>query len=150
MERVDTDPSDFLASIDDDEIRATMARLDEVIVAALPGRSRNLWEGTMWGGTEQSIIGYGDLVQPRPKGDDVEWFLVGLARQKRNYSIYVNAAEDGAYLGQHYADRLATGRTKLKIGSASIGFGTLDDIELEVLAELLARADELTPPDERR
>ena len=36
-----------------------MVALDRRIVAGLPGRSRALWRGTFWGGTEQAIIGYG-------------------------------------------------------------------------------------------
>lgn len=147
MEIVDTDPDDHLAAIEDEVVRADMLALDRLITEAMPHRCRVLWEGVMWGGTEQSIIGYGDLVQPRPRGDDVEWFLVGLARQKRNYSLYVNAVEDGRYLGQHYEDRLMTSGKGVKIGSASIGFTRLDQIDLDVLRELLARADELTPPD---
>ena len=110
---------------------------------ALPRRRRVLWQGVFWGGTDQSIIGYGDITQPRPRGDDVEWFLVGLARQKSNYSIYLNAVRDGAYLGQAYGDRLGT----VKLGAASIGFTRLENLDLEVLAEMLREADELTPPD---
>ncbi|MEO1065048.1 MAG: DUF1801 domain-containing protein [Actinomycetota bacterium] len=142
MEIVPTPVDEFLAGFDEDD-RATMTTLDEVIVAALPGRRRVLWEGVFWGGTEQSIIGYGDIVQPRPKGPDVEWFLVGLARQKQHVSIYVNAVEDGQYLGQRYADRLGS----VKIGSASIGIRRLDRVDLEALRELLALAHELAPPD---
>ena len=143
MERVTTDPSELFDSFDDEVVRATMQALDAAIVAALPGRCRVLWEGVFWGGTEQRIIGYGDIVQPRPKGREVEWFLVGLARQQRGYSVYLNAVEDGAYLGQRYADRLG----RVKIGAASIGFTRLDALDLEVFAEMLRRADELTPPD---
>jgi hypothetical protein len=151
MDRVDTDPSTFLASFDD-ESGATMARLDEIIRTALPGRSRTLWQGKMWGGTDQSIIGYGDIVQPRPRGADVEWFLVGLARQKDLYSIYVNAVEDGRYLGQVYEDRLrvpGVAKSRLKIGSASIGLKTIDDIDLDALAAMLAVAHATTAADQR-
>jgi hypothetical protein len=102
-----------------------------------------VWEGTFWGGTEQRILGYGDIVQPRPRGESVEWFLVGLARQTKTYSLYVNAVEDGAYLLSGYADRLG----KVKVGSASVGFRSLDDVDREGLTELLTRAHELTPPD---
>ena len=96
MEIVETTPDEFLGSIEDDAIRDTMRAVDAAIVAALPRRRRVLWQGVFWGGTDQSIIGYGDITQPRPRGDDVEWFLVGLARQKSNYSIYLNAVRDGA------------------------------------------------------
>jgi len=141
VERVDTDPTEHLRSFDDEQIRADMTRLDAAITAAMPDRSRVLWEGRFWGGTDQSIIGYGDITQPRPRGENVEWFLVGLARQKRNYSLYVNAVSDGQYLAHHYADRLG----KVKLGAASIGITKLENVDLAVLGELLAEADRLTP-----
>ena len=142
MERVDIDPSEYLESLDDQD-RDVMSTVDKLINDAMPDRRRVLWQGVFWGGSEQTIIGYGDVKQHRPRGDDVEWFLVGLARQKSHYSLYVNAVMDGKYLGQRYADRLG----KVKLGSASIGFRNLESINLDALAELLAEADSLTPPD---
>lgn len=138
MEPTDASPDDFLATFEGEQ-RETMEALDRLVTEALPGRPRTLWTGVFWGGTEQTIIGYGDLVQPRPKGPAVEWFLVGLARQKRHYSLYVNVADEGQYLGRLYAERLG----RVKIGAASIGFNRLDDIDLEVLRELLGRAGQL-------
>lgn len=143
MEVVETTPDEHLASFTDEDIRSTMAALDAVIVAAMPGRRRVLWEGVMWGGTAQSIIGYGDMVQPRPRGDDVEWFVVGLARQKSYFSLYVNAVDDGTYIGQTYAERLG----RVRVGAASLGFNHLSDIDMDVLAEMLKRAHETAAPD---
>ena len=143
MEIVDTEPDDYLASLEDETERRTMQALDAAIQAAFPRRRRDLWEGTFWGGTEQTIIGYGHITQPRPRGDDVDWFLAGLARQKRNYSIYLNATDDNTYLAHRYADRLG----KVKLGAASIGFTKLENIDLDVLAELLTDADQRTPAD---
>ena len=143
MQIVDTAPDDFLDSIEDDTVRETMKAVDATIVAALPDRRRVLWQGVSWGGTDQSIIGYGDITQPRPRGKDVEWFLVGLARQKSTYSLYLNAVRDGAYLGRWYGGRLG----KVKLGAASIGFTRLEHLDLEVLAEMLREADGLTPTD---
>lgn len=144
MERSLTSPDSYIASLDDDD-RKTMTTIDDVIVREMPGRSRVLWEGIFWGGSEQRIIGYGDLVQRRAKGGPIEWFAVGLARQTSNFSVYVNAVHDGAYLGQHYADRLGS----VKLGSASIGFRRLDLLDLDVFSEMIAHAHRLTPGDER-
>lgn len=145
MHRSSTDPTQFLSDLDDPRA-ADMVRIDEVLVSAMPGRERTLWEGVFWGGTEQSIIGYGDLIQVRPRGDDVEWFVIGLALQKKHLSLYVNAVEDNAYLGSHYADRLGKG-SKVKIGAASIGFASADRIDLDVLRELAEHAHRISPPD---
>ena len=142
MRQVDTAPEDFLASLDED-VRQDMERIDALIGAAMTGRSRVLWEGVFWGGTEQRIIGYGDLVQPRPRGQDVRWFVVGLARQKAFISVYVNAARDGKYLLADYADRLG----RVKTGSAVVNFRTSDDLDLDAFAEMIAMASDLCPPD---
>jgi len=142
VEKVDTPPDAFLASLSDD-VRPTLTELDAVIRTCLPGRSRTVWEGTFWGGTEQRIVGYGDIVQARPRGGSADWFLVGLARQTKTYSLYVNAVEDGAYLLSGYADRLG----KVKVGSASVSFRSLDGVDREGLTDLLTRAHDLTPPD---
>jgi hypothetical protein len=135
---VDDDVDAFLAST----TRAPeLQELDAAITRALPGLTRVLWRGPMWGGTDQAIVGYGSIRQPRPRGSDVEWFLVGLAEQKRHLSIYVNAAEDGAYLVQRFADRLG----RVKVGAAAVTFSSTDDLDLEGLHALLLRARELAP-----
>lgn len=129
----------WLESINDprvDDIKA----LDAIITKAFADDSRVLWVGKFWGGTDQTIIGYGDLYQPRPKGEVVHWFVVGLALQKSNISMYVNAVKDGKYLGQAYGRQLG----KVKLGSASIGFKSLADLDVDVLKEMLIEARELT------
>lgn len=142
MKKVDTPPDDFLGSLPD-EIRGPMTELDAIITSCLPGRTRVLWEGPFWGGSDQRVIGYGDIAQPRPRGEPVEWFLVGLARQQRYFSLYVNAVLDGSYLLARYADRLGT----VKTGSASVSFSSLDDVDLDGLRALLTQAHDVTPED---
>ncbi|WP_278234865.1 hypothetical protein [Isoptericola sp. AK164] len=133
MHRTTEDVDAFLAG---DDVSPDMVRTDAVVREMLPALSRTLWRGVFWGGTEQAIVGYGDIVQPRPRGADVEWFLVGLAQQRRHLSLYVNAVADGAYLTRAYADRLG----RAKVGAASIAFTRLDDLDDAVLREMLARA----------
>lgn len=134
-ESVDT----WLESIEDtraDELK----QLDTLIRDVFRENSRVLWVGKFWGGTDQAIIGYGDLVQPRPRGEDVHWFVVGLALQKANISIYLNAVKDGKYLGQAYGKSLG----KVKAGSASIGFKSVADLDLDVVKAMLIEARQLT------
>ena len=140
MERVSTSPDEYLASLPE-ETRNDMTALDRRITAALPGHSRVLWEGVFWGGSEQRIIGYGDCSYVRSDKTPVEWFVVGLARQKNYYSVYVNAVEGRRYLTEAYAGRLG----KAKVGKSSITFRKLEDLELEVLMELVESAGVLMP-----
>ena len=140
MERTQTDVDDFLAAVEGQQ-GDDMRSLDRIITAELAGLERVMWEGPMWGGTDQRIVGYGGISQPRPRGEAVEWFLVGLAAQQRHLSIYVNAADDGAYLVKAWADRLG----KVKVGSAAVTFATAADLDLDEMRALLRRARELAP-----
>lgn len=138
MERTRKSVDAYLASIQDergDDIR----RLDQAIVERMPGAQRHLYEGKFWGGSDQQIVGYGMMDYENRSGDNVEWFVVGLAAQKNYTSMYVNAAKDGRYLLRDYEKRLG----KAKVGSASVSFGNLDDVDFDVLMELVEEAGRL-------
>ena len=135
MEKTTTKPDDFIASLPE-EVRGDIERLDATISEVMSGHPKTMWEGKFWGGSDQNIIGYGDVSYER-SSDTVEWFMVGLAPQKNYISVYVNAVDDNGYLVEQYADRLG----KAKIGKAAIGFKTVDDIDLNMLLELVGRAE---------
>jgi hypothetical protein len=135
IEKSDTQPDVFIASLPDPP-RSDMERVDRVLSKVMKGHSRALWGGKFWGGTEQSIIGYGDYTSKRSDKKSVEWFIVGLAPQKNYNSIYVNAADDVGYLIQRYADRLG----KVNVRRAAITFKKADDLDLDVLEEVVTLA----------
>jgi hypothetical protein len=135
MRRTETDPADFIASLPEGA-REDIATLDAEIAALMEGHERVLWEGVMWGGTEQRIIGYGAQRYVNRSGNQVDWFLIGLAKQKDHLSLYVNAAHEGDYIAHRFAGRLG----KVKVGSANITFKRLSDVDLPTLRELLTAA----------
>jgi hypothetical protein len=135
MERSEASPDEFIAALPDGT-RQDVAALDAEIAAIMSGLERVLWEGAMWGGTAQSIIGYGAQRTVNRSGVAVDWFLVGLASQKAHLSLYVNAVRDGAYLVQGYAGRLG----RVKVGSAAVTFKRFADLDLGALRELLTAA----------
>ena len=137
MQPTDTPITEFLESLPDG-VREDMTALDAEL-APVFGADRVLWEGPMWGGTEQRIIGYGRMVQ-RQRSGDVEWFVVGLAAQKAHLSLYVNAVEDGQYLVRQWAERLG----RVKVGSANVTFKRLADVDLPAVVALAERARDLT------
>ena len=137
MQPTDTPISDFLASLPDG-VREDMNALDAVLAPVFAGE-RVLWEGPMWGGTEQRIIGYGRFVQRNRDGSELDWFIVGLAAQKAHLSLYINAVEHGQYLVKRWADRLG----KVKVGSANVTFKRLSDVELPAVVALAERARDL-------
>jgi hypothetical protein len=118
------------------ERRELLRAVHDTITAAAPELDQWIWRGKMWGGTDQTILGYGHFDYVNSSKEKVEWFLIGLANQKAHVSLYVNAVRDKKYLGQVYAERLG----KVKLGSASISFKKLLDIDLQVLAEMVAEA----------
>ena len=119
-------------------MREDIAALDKVIADAMAGEERVLWDGVMWGGTEQRIIGYGSHQYVNRSGKAVDWFVIGMAAQKKYLSLYVNAADADGYILGRYAKRLG----KVKIGSANATFKRAADIDTGVLREMAERARE--------
>jgi hypothetical protein len=142
MERSTTSPDAYIESLSGG-IREDAAALDTVIAGAMAGRERVLWEGVFWGGTEQRIIGYGALRATGSGGREVDWFVVGLARQKDYFSLYCNAVADGTYL----VKALGPGLGKVKVGSANVTFRRAADIDLDALRALVEAAAAAAPGD---
>ncbi len=143
MKRVESSPDNYIASQDPD-IREVLEKLHTLIKTALPGRDYCMWEGVFWGGSEQQIIGYGNYSYQRSDKKQIEWFTVGLARQKNYFSVYVNVVEDKAYLAEIYRSRLG----KVKTGKSNISFRNLADVNLDVLTEMIEHAGKITTDSE--
>ena len=139
MKRVESSPDDYIASQASD-VRTVLEELHVLIKKALPDQDCYLWEGVFWGGSQQQIIGYGNYSYQRSDKKQVEWFTVGLARQKNYFSVYVNAVEDKAYLAEIYRSRLG----KVKTGKSNISFRNLADVNLDVLTEMIEHAGKIT------
>jgi hypothetical protein len=138
MQRTETNPDDVIASLPE-PARAEMRLLDQTISRALDGLPRDVWEGVMWGGP-QRIIGYGRFRYRGRSGSGGEWFIAGLAAQKNHLSLYVSAAEGRESLAKTFAKRLG----KVKASSGAVTFASLADVNLDVVAEFVQRARELT------
>lgn len=134
MQKTDRPIKEFLASLPE-ESRADMQALDELISTAIPQASKVMWEGVFWGGSEQKIIGYGDVTYVGSNKKPVEWFAVGLALQKNYITVYATGVEDGKYLAEEYKPVLG----KAKVGRSSVSFKSIADINTEKLAELVSR-----------
>jgi hypothetical protein len=139
MKKVSLSPEDFLASLPEDAGR-DMQKLDKACMSIFSSDERVMWRGKLWGGTDQTIIGYGDWSYVRSDKKTVTWFKVGLALQKNYISVYINAVEGGQYVAKKYADTLG----KVKIGSSSVSFKKLEDVNLNALLKLIKIAKKQT------
>jgi hypothetical protein len=138
MQRSTTPVDDSFRDLPDGD-REDITALDAAIAPVFAGHERVLWEGAFWGGSQQRIIGYGDLRQKNSKGVEVEWFAVGLAAQKNYLSLYVSVADDEGYLVRRYCDRLG----KVKCSNANVTFKRLSDLDLPVVVEMVTRARDI-------
>ena len=137
MESSDPSPAaqEFLAGLPEPR-RELLEAVHRTVAGAAPDLEQWIWRGKMWGGTDQTILAYGHFDYVNASREQVRWFLIGLANQKAHASLYVNAVRDKRYLGQVYGERLG----KVKLGSASISFKKLQDLNLDVLAEVVKEA----------
>jgi hypothetical protein len=132
-------PADFLKSLPDDS-RRTISAIHETITKAIPKEKADMWEGVFWGGTDQKIIGYGDMVFVGSSKKEVLWFLVGVAQQKNYVTVFVNGYADGKSLLEKHGKELGK---PSKVGKGAISFKTLEDIDLKKLAEVVKEAAKL-------
>lgn len=132
MQKTTKNIDEHIASLPE-AVREDMYALDQKISQHMPGVERVLWEGVFWGGSEQTIIGYGDFQYKRSDKETVQWFMVGLALQKNYISVYLNVVEDNQYITKKYAHKLG----KVKVGSSSVSFKKLADVNLAELLKLV-------------
>ncbi|MGH2722340.1 MAG: DUF1801 domain-containing protein [Actinomycetota bacterium] len=116
----------FLAGVTDDR-RPILEQVDRVVRGAAPELAPAVWDG---------VLGYGPYRYRYAGGREGESYVVGLANRAQYVSVYLNAAEDGAYLAEANASRLG----RVSVGRSCIRFRRLEDIDLGVLGELVRRA----------
>jgi hypothetical protein len=89
-------------------------------------------EPKMWG---SSIVGFGDYHYQYESGREGDWFLTGFAPRKNALTLYIMAGFDG------YGQLLGK-LGKYKTGKACIYVNKIEDLDLDVLRELVARSAE--------
>jgi hypothetical protein len=128
-------PEEYLAELPP-ERREVIARVRDVILRNLPAG----YQETMnWGmlSYEVPLARYPETYNGQPLG------YAGLAAQKNHYALYLNAIyqdEGQAELRQAFEK---AGR-KLDMGKSCVRFRKLEDLPLDVIAQVIARTD----PDE--
>ena len=121
---------DYLASLPDGR-REIVTRVHEVVTEAVPDLDVRMWK---------TFIGYGTYHYRYASGREGVWFPIGLTNNKSYVSLYFCAAEDGEYLAEKNEERLG----KVSVGKSCVRFRKLDDLNLDVVAELAQRASALS------
>ncbi|KNZ40300.1 DUF1801 domain-containing protein [Acetobacterium bakii] len=131
MEKTEMTVDEYFSSLAEKDSE-TLKKIRDIILSIAPNISQKVWHGVFWGGSEQTILGFGEFNITKSDKKEIEWFLIGISRQKNYYSLYVNAVKDNQYLIKSYSDKLG----KIKIGSSSIGFSKLENVNLDTLKDL--------------
>jgi hypothetical protein len=144
MFRVDVDSlKDYLDF--DLERKSDLRKLDMLIRRSAPGLKRYFHTGTPAGepGMRFKMIGYGKFQYLARNGQYVVWPAVGVALQKNYISVYLSVMKDGASLVQLYSCKLG----KLKLGRNHFSFRTYEDLDVRLLASLLAEREQIFQSD---
>jgi Domain of unknown function (DU1801) len=81
-------------------------------------------------------IGYGLATLHYADGNSKAWFKIGLSANTSGISVYVMGLKNKNYLSETYGSRLG----KAKITGYCIKFKSIKDVDLGVLAEVVADA----------
>jgi len=122
-------PEEYLLAIDEPR-RSEMRELYEFILKTAPDLKPHIMSG---------MIGYGTYHYKYASGKEGDWSLIALASQKNYISVYICSTENGNYIAEGYKEMLP----KASIGKSCIRFKRLSDIDLEILAEIIKKAEKV-------
>jgi hypothetical protein len=123
---------EFLAALPA-ERRATMTTLHKAIRKAVP----KLAPAMMSGMGPSPLIGYGKYRFKSASGREGDWFLIGLAAGKKDYSLHICVGDKDGYLVERNAAKLG----QVKTGRSCINFKKLEDLKLDVVLALVKQAE---------
>src|SRR5271166_895122 len=125
---------EFLAALPADR-RDTMTTLHKAIRKAVP----KLAPAMMSGMGPSPIIGYGKYRYKSASGREGDWFLIGLAAGKKEYSLHICVGGKDGYLVEQNAAKLGA----VKTGRSCINFKKLEDLNLKAAMALVKRAEKI-------
>ena len=88
------------------------------------------------------MIGYGPYRFRYASGREGDWYKIAVANRKTGISIHVMAIDESGYLVEQFKERLP----KAKVGKGCVVVKRADDLDFEVMAELVHRAEEMGYP----
>jgi hypothetical protein len=125
---------EFLAGLPADR-RDTMMTVHKAIRKAAP----KLAPAIMKGMGPSPLIGYGKYHFKSASGSEGDWFLIGLAAGKKDYSLHICVGGNDGYLVERNAAKLG----KVKTGRSCINFKKLEDLKLDAAMGLVKKAEKI-------
>ena len=119
-------PDELIGSLDEPR-RAQIEAIDRLIREEAPGLDRHLRSG---------MLGYGTYYYRYASGREGDWFVVGLASNKRYISVYVCVSDQDGYLAERFRERLPGA----DIGRSCVRFKSLDRVDEAELRALVREA----------
>ncbi len=119
----------FVAKIRDSQRRDECRQLIK-LMKSVSGKTPRMWGA--------SIVGFGDYHYEYQSGRSGDWFLMGFSPRKQNLTIYA-LTRFAAW------EPLLAKLGKFKTGESCLYIKRLEDIDLKILAQLLARAIRRVP-----
>jgi len=126
-------PDEYIASLSGDR-RATIAAVRDVVRQNLPA---GFEEGMQYGmiAWYVPLERFPDTYNGQPLG------LAALASQKNGISLYLNNVYGDPDTDAWFRARWAATGRRLDMGKSCVRFRRLDDVPLDVIGEVIARAD---------
>lgn len=130
-------PADYIKQIDEPR-RAEIAKLDKFIRRTAPKMKPFVLQGTT------PMLGYGPYHYKYASGREGDTAVIVLASQKNYISLYVSCVDEalGKYVAEKYEDQLG----KVNVGKSCIRFKRLEDVNLDVMADVLREAASTMAP----
>ena len=114
----------FLAGVEHEKRQAD-ARVVNEMMERITGE-----KGRMWG---DSIVGFGSYSYTNTAGKDFEWFVTGFSPRKSALTLYIMP-------GYGEFDDLMARLGKHRTGRACLYINKLEDVDMGVLADLIAKS----------
>ena len=119
--QTDVNVDDFLNGIEDEQKRKDSLILLKMMQKATGEKPK------VWG---NSLVGFGYVIIKSPSGRVVEWFKMGFAPRKANFSLYLTIDIKA------HADKLKK-LGKHKTGVGCLYINKLADVDVKVLEEII-------------
>lgn len=116
-------PAEYIDRLEEPR-RAEIRKLDELIRQTAPHLEPHIMSG---------MLAYGRYHYRGRSGREGDWFIIGLAAQKRYISLYVSAASADGYLAESYKDLLP----KADIGRSCVRIKRIADVDVDILTRLI-------------